>query len=674
MNSSTRRTSAALSVAIAVAAGTVLAALPSSAYAGSTSAGTVIASSGTSGTVTEVTAAGATVRTLTGSGTQPAWSPTGARLVSITGNSVVTQRYDGSGLHTVHTTAASTGAPTGPAFAFGGRSVVYTAAGKLQIAPADGATGPQNLLSAAQMSSGNCDTQASASAGGDSVYFTRSSGGCGHNLSVWRYDEQTYDVSQVIAAGSDAVQSQAGDQLVYTGSDGQAYLADSDGGNAQQLTSDGRTYGSYTWAPDGGTVLAVATSGSTHTEVSIDLTASTPTVTDVGRSAGYLAWQPDNAVHAGRVYGSSAAATNIAASRWNWNTAGQSAPGLQTADSAVLVASGDQTDAGLVPALAAKKNGPALMTTATSLDSAVQAELQRVLPQGRTVYLVGGTSVLSSAVSTKVTSLGYKAVRISGSSRYVTSVDIAKATASAPGYVFLATGGDYHSILEAEAAAGSAGADSNATAVYTDGSTMTASVYQYLDSLSPSTVLIPIGSASTALAGAVRAGHLSNWGSTVYAYPVSGSGNTGTSVALARMWWAGGPYTATFVDDDNWHDGLDGYSSMAGWGPVMWVTPTAADAVDETYLKDESASVQDIVTFSGTSNVTTNAFDGLANSLAVSGNWVYDTFLNGASATPIKPARTPEAFTTRRAATAASHGGTAGPQAHALGSPVGIVR
>lgn len=650
MKSSTRR-SAALSVAIAVASGAVLAALPTSAYAGVGSSGQIIAVSGTTGGITEVTPTGTTVRTLTGSGTQPAWAPTGGRVVSIVGNSVVTQRYDGTDLRTVHTTAAATGAPSGPTYAYDGTQIVYTAGNKLQIVPADAALAPANLLTT-NPSSGNCDTQASSSQGGLYIWFTRSSGGCGNNPTVYRYNEDAGDIEPMFTGGSGAVQAPANGQVVYTGADGQAYLANLDGSNPAALTSDSRHYGSFTWSPDGKTIWAVATSGSTRTQVKIDLSGTTPAVSTVTGTGAYAAWQPQNTVDTDRIYGSSAAATNIAASHWNWSPVGKPQPGVPTASSAVLVASGDQVDAALAPALAARKNGPALMTTATSLDSAVQTELQRVLPQGKTVYLIGGTSVLSSAVSTKVTSLGYKVVRLSGSSRYVTSVDVAKATASAPDYVFLATGGDYHSIMEAEAAAGSAGPASNATAVYTDGSTMTSSVYDYLNSLSSDTVVVSLGSATTALTSAWNSGHLTN---DLGYVPISGSGNTGTAVALAEAWWAV-PSTATFVDDDNWHDGLDGYSAMAGWGPVMWVTPTAADAVDETYLKDESSSIQDIVTFSGTSNVTTNALNGLANSLAASSDYVNKLFPNGYSATvPTKSAvPTASALATRDGETAAA--------------------
>lgn len=629
-------------MAIAVASGAVLAALPTSAYAGVGSSGQIIAVSGTSGGITEVTPSGTTVRTLTGSGTQPAWAPSGARVVSIVGDSVVSQRYDGTDLHTVHTTGASTGAPSGPTYAFDGQDIVYTAGNKLQVIPADASTPPANLLNndpdsgATNPTGGNCDTQASSSQGSGYLWFTRSGGGCGNDPTVYRYNESAGDIEPMFPGGSGAVQAPANGQVVYTGADGEAYLGNLDGSNPAALTSDGRHYGSFSWSPDGQTIWAVATSGSTRSQVKIDIAGATPTVSTVTGTGAYTAWQPQNTVDVGRVYGSSAAATNIAASHWVWSPVGKPQPGLPTAGSAVLVASGDSVDASLAPALAARKNGPALMTSAGSLDSAVQTELKRTVATGDTVYLIGGTSVLSSAVSTKVASLGYKVVRLSGSSRYVTSVDVAKATASAPDYVFLATGADYHSIMEAEAAAGSGGPGSNATAVYTDGSTMTSSVYDYLNSLSDNTLVISVGSATTALTSAWKSGHLVN---DLSYLPISGTGNAGTSVALAKIWWAGLPYTATFVDGNNWHDGLDGFSSMASWGPVMWVTPTAADAADETYLKDESSQIQNLVTFSGTSNVTTNALNGLANSLAVSGDFKYDTFPNGYTSIPTKPAK-----------------------------------
>ncbi|WP_028799259.1 cell wall-binding repeat-containing protein [Streptomyces sp. 142MFCol3.1] len=114
-----------------------------------------------------------------------------------------------------------------------------------------------------------------------------------------------------------------------------------------------------------------------------------------------VAWQPIRKNAISRVYGADTYGTNIASSKWTWNTLGKSVPGLMNASSAVLISKSDSAYATTATSLAGKKPGPVLMTSRTGLDSSVQTELKRMLPKGKTVYLVGGTSILSSSVASK---------------------------------------------------------------------------------------------------------------------------------------------------------------------------------------------------------------------------------------------------------------------------------
>lgn len=51
------------------------------------------------------------------------------------------------------------------------------------------------------------------------------------------------------------------------------------------------------------------------------------------------------------------------------------------------------------PELTAANHGPLLLTTSGSLDAVTKAEIRRVLKPGGTVFLLGGTAVLSAAVA-----------------------------------------------------------------------------------------------------------------------------------------------------------------------------------------------------------------------------------------------------------------------------------
>ena len=146
-----------------------------------------------------------------------------------------------------------------------------------------------------------------------------------------------------------------------------------------------------------------------------------------------------------RLSGANRQATAVAASQAQFPTSGSA--------SAVVLARADVfADALAGGPLAAAKHAPLLLTTSGSLDDVTKAEIQRVLPSGGTVYLLGGTSALSDDVATAVTSLGDVPTRISGTDRFATAVAIADAMGD-PTTVFEASGADFPDALSAVPAA-----------------------------------------------------------------------------------------------------------------------------------------------------------------------------------------------------------------------------
>lgn len=146
-----------------------------------------------------------------------------------------------------------------------------------------------------------------------------------------------------------------------------------------------------------------------------------------------------------RVAGSDRIATSVAAS---FITQG-------AAKGVVLARDDDYPDALGGAALAADVGGPLLLTPPASLDPRVLAEIQRVLPAGRTVYLLGGTDALSTAVESAVRAAGYQTQRLSGANRFATSLAVVSALGN-PGTILLTTGDNYPDVLSAGAAAAAA--------------------------------------------------------------------------------------------------------------------------------------------------------------------------------------------------------------------------
>jgi subtilisin family serine protease len=96
--------------------------------------------------------------------------------------------------------------------------------------------------------------------------------------------------------------------------------------------------------------------------------------------------------------------------------------------SAVVLASGENFPDGLgASALARVKNGPLLLTPKTALTAATLTEINRVLSdKTKTIYVVGGTAVIDSAIDSALTTDGFTSVqRVSGADRVATAQQVA---------------------------------------------------------------------------------------------------------------------------------------------------------------------------------------------------------------------------------------------------------
>lgn len=127
--------------------------------------------------------------------------------------------------------------------------------------------------------------------------------------------------------------------------------------------------------------------------------------------------------------------------------------------------------------LAAGMRGPLLLTPGGALAPVVEAEIQRVLPAGGKVYLLGGLAALDQAVEDRVTDLGYAAMRLTGNSRYETALAIAREAAPEPGFITIATGNDFPDALIAGSLASTF---AGGVLILTDGDTLPDVVAAYL--------------------------------------------------------------------------------------------------------------------------------------------------------------------------------------------------
>jgi len=294
------------------------------------------------------------------------------------------------------------------------------------------------------------------------------------------------------------------------------------------------------------------------------------------------------AKHVTRLWGSNAIGTSVSISQYDFATLqapmanGKDAQGRVQAGAVVLSRSDKFFDALAGSALAAQKSAPLLITPPTALNTTVQAEIQRILPSGGTVYLLGGTAALSTTVQAKLTSLGYATVRFAGSNMFDTAVKIDQAISATPTKVIVATGAQYYDALAAGAAAG---ANPGTVVVLTNGTTMPAVSATYLNSLTPTAAYGAGGPGYTALQAAITAGTI-HW--TITPAKLVGARAPDTALLLANAFFTH-PKVVAVATTTSWFDALTGGSAVGfNGGPLLLTAPTAFNAADASYISTES--------------------------------------------------------------------------------------
>ncbi|HEY5455676.1 MAG TPA: cell wall-binding repeat-containing protein [Acidothermaceae bacterium] len=274
-----------------------------------------------------------------------------------------------------------------------------------------------------------------------------------------------------------------------------------------------------------------------------------------------------------RIAGSDRFGTAIAASLVAFPTAG-------TAGAVVLARADDYPDALVGTALAAAKNAPLLFANGGAVTLATQAEIERVLLAGGTVYLLGGTAAIPATVATSLTSLGFVPVRYAGTDRFGTALAVAHAL-NDPSTVLLATGTNFPDAL----AAGPAAAHLHGVVLLTNGASLTPAVTQYL-AAHPGTVYAIGGPGVAADPSAI---------------PLSGADRYATATAVASTLFTA-TTNAGVASGTAFPDALSGGAFQAHFaGPIVLTDPHTLPTSTSAY-----------VTGAKTTIITTSIFGGIA--------------------------------------------------------------
>jgi putative cell wall-binding protein len=261
----------------------------------------------------------------------------------------------------------------------------------------------------------------------------------------------------------------------------------------------------------------------------------------------------------------------------------------------VLASDADFPDALAGGPLASSKQGPLLISAPSGLGAAVTAEIQRVLPVGRTVYILGGATALSPSVDATLVGHGYLVTRLAGADRFQTAVAIAGALGN-PATVFEVTGLNFPDAL----AAGPAAASKGAAILLTAGAAQSAATAAYLQAHSPTRYAVG-GQAASSDPGATA---------------IQGADRYATAVGVAQRFFPAPP-SLGFATGTGFVDALSGGPVEAARSGALILTPACGTVPANvlTYLGGVKASVTSAALFGGAGAVGDDALSQLDGAL-----------------------------------------------------------
>jgi putative cell wall-binding protein len=312
-----------------------------------------------------------------------------------------------------------------------------------------------------------------------------------------------------------------------------------------------------------------------------------------------------------RVAGSNRLQTAIATSQRLFATP-------DSAGAVILARSDDFADALAAASLAGLAKAPILLTpSGVGIDASVRTEIDRVLPAGKTIFLIGGTRALSSSVESTLRST-YGVERLAGTNRYDTSAKVKsrgdEVRGTAATSAIIASGQNFPDALAASAFA----AYSGTPIVLVKKDAVPVESQGVLTSAVASTYIV---GGTAALSDGVKQQIESLTGNL--SARIFGADRYETAVRVAQFFFAT-PLALTIATGTDFPDALAG-GPLAGstllsptGTPLLLTKKTGAPASLSAYLASVAGSVDDATAgfvLGGTSVITTDTELAIENVL-----------------------------------------------------------
>lgn len=272
---------------------------------------------------------------------------------------------------------------------------------------------------------------------------------------------------------------------------------------------------------------------------------------------------------ADRVAGDNRFGTAVEQSKLSFKSTG-------SADAVVLARADTYADALAGSALAADSNAPLLLTASHELTEVTAGEIERVLPKGGTVYLLGGETAVAPAVADALEELGYVVERLAGSNRYGTALAVAEEVGEFDS-IMLATGENFPDALSA----GNAAAATDGIVLLTKDDVLTPETLQFLED-SANEDVYAIGGPAQRAAAAVDLPVVGVFGDDRY--------ETAVDVAERFFEPGAGLWGVALASGENFPDALaSGVGAGRNGNPVVLTKPDEFPEVTDGYVRAVAA-------------------------------------------------------------------------------------
>lgn len=276
-------------------------------------------------------------------------------------------------------------------------------------------------------------------------------------------------------------------------------------------------------------------------------------------------------------------------------------PAADSAGSVVVCTGTNYPDAIVAGPLAYQEQGPILLSGANALSAATLAEIERILPQGGSVYIVGGPSAVPASAEAALRSRGYSVERVGGADRYETSALVARELVAPDGF-FIATGGSFTDALCASAPAAMLGIP----VLLTYGWYLPDSVSSYLSTEGPFDIAYIAGGEQAVGSSVVQ--EIGYYASQTLV--MGGKDRYETGMLLTEGFWNGPVISPGIATGAAYPDGLTGAVLCARRrGPLLITPPDALSGSVGAYL--EGWMPETVMVFGGPEALSDNVRSAL---------------------------------------------------------------